>query len=205
MSLTEHDNSFSRSKSRPPPLALSVISTALAFSSLLSNLPTALIVGSYLYLLCRPAANLADHADDFLFHCQIVLEVVLSGASCFYLNLTQYPLLFPPYSVHGFLRCFEHCVHPRFTLIHFCRQSDYPRHDSCLKLSSLDIETEVEILLYFLFYPRPCPLGQFLVSCLTGLTGSRRRPRLLHSLSCRRSIYLTCTLLSQYVRTRGSR
>lgn len=97
MSLTEHDNSFSRSRSRPPSLALSVISTALAFSSLLSNLPTTLNVGSYLYLLCRAAANLADHADGFLFHYQVVLEAVLSGASYFHFDAVQYPLLFSPF------------------------------------------------------------------------------------------------------------
>lgn len=48
--------------------------------------------------------------------------------------------------------------------------------DFCFKPSLANIETRVEILLYFLFYPRPCSLHQSLMSCLMGLIGSLRHP-----------------------------
>jgi hypothetical protein len=80
MSLTEHDNSFSRSRSRSPSLAPSVISTALTYFSILSNLLTTLDVGRpHLYLFFRPAAMEGTLLIMLMIPCftQFILGLVL--------------------------------------------------------------------------------------------------------------------------------
>jgi hypothetical protein len=174
MSLTEHDNSFSRSKSRPPSLDPSVISTALASFSILSNLLTTLDVGPHLYLFCRPVpATLPIMLMTSGFTRKLSWNLTCasrhSSLSCSSPVIFSHslPLCFRPSS------SFRDCIHPWFGVSHVAG-SPNTRPTRLVSQTPVPSYCEQGRDFAIIIFSRPRPPYRYIMLCLLAFAVSRK-------------------------------